>query len=147
MNYYRCKLQYKRDKKRFIMKNYTIYTLFRIILALLMFKQHGIGKWAGLGAEEIQFPAVLFFSAGFSLFLAAVTETICALAVAIGLFTRINAILVAITMFVAGFIYHSPFAGDFKEAESAIIYFICFTFIAFIGGGKFSLDKKINKKN
>ena len=127
------------------MKNTNVYAAFRIILAILMFK-HGITKWEGLGAEEIRFPAVLFFSAGVSLFLAAFTETVCAIAVAFGLFTRINAMLMATTMFVAGFLFHSP-SEDFAASELAIVYFLCFTLISFIGGGKISLDKIMRKKD
>ncbi len=94
---------------------------FKIILS------GGASKWLdpiGLGAST-------------SLYLATFAELVCSVLLILGLFTRLSSTALAFTMFVAGFVFlkNSTFAGK----ELAILFFVGFVALAFLGGGDFSL--------
>ena len=127
--------------------------ILRITTGVLMFVNHGYGKiiagkdrWAKLGnalTDLIGFQTLnVFFG-----FMASFAESIGAIFIAIGLFTRSASVLLFITMLVA-IIKHF---NDNEFAELAFIYWIlCLVFIL-TGPGKLSLDsiflsKMKNKK-
>lgn len=67
-------------------------------------------------------------------------EVVAPVLVLIGLKARPSALIAAISMGVAAFIVHS---GDsLAQKEMAFLFFIGFLAIAFMGAGKFSMDKK-----
>jgi putative oxidoreductase len=73
----------------------------------------------------------------------ALTESLGALFLAMGLFTRISSGLLAITMAVAAFVAHAD--DPFQKKELALAYLAMYLFFALEGGGKYSLDAKIRK--
>ena len=82
--------------------------------------------------------------------LAAFAEGIATLFVAVGLLTRPMALMAVVTMGVAAFAAHGndPWASmGGASKEPAMMYFIGFLAIAFLGGGNLSIDRLIRKSN
>ena len=107
------------------------------IMAGLLFMEHGMSKFFGFpGAAMPSLPPLLM--------LAGVLELAGGLLVALGLFTRPVAFLLAGEMAVAYFMGHFP--KDFfpinNGGDAAILYCFVFLFFAAAGGGLWSLDSK-----
>lgn len=76
-------------------------------------------------------------------FLAAFAESVCALLIAIGLFTRPAALLLFITMAIAA-LHHFVGIGDgMAGANHALKMAAVFLGLIFIGAGRFSFDTKL----
>jgi len=115
----------------------------RLVAGLSMALQHGLGKIQKLLAGDLQFPDPLGVGVASSLFMAGMAEFFCALAVTVGILTRLMSIPVAFTMGIAAFVVH---AGDpFERKELAILYLSIFLVLVLSGGGRFSLEKKLWK--
>ena len=101
-------------------------------------------KWVKLGnAFSKYFGGILDFANPVFGFTAAFSESICAVLVLVGLFTRPAATLVAATMFVAAF-HHITTTGS---PESAFVYFSIFATIVATGPGKYSIDQMFFPKH
>ena len=88
--------------------------------------------------RSLGFPAPVFFAVS-----AMLSESVCAVLVACGFFTRIAAAAVTFTMAVAIF-------ADLKERssiEAAWQYAICFAAISLTGPGAYSFDYLLKRKN
>lgn len=119
--------------------------LVRVSIALLMLT-HGLPKLAKLFSDEpIAFASVFGMSQSLSLVLAIFAEVFCSLLVLVGLGTRFAAIPLVLTMAVAVFYIHS--ADPFSTKEMAVLYLLGFLFILIVGGGRFSLDAVVAKRN
>ena len=70
---------------------------------------------------------------------ATMVQFVCSLFIVIGLFTRINAVL--LTGALSGAIMQNLMAG--RDPQLAILYILIIVSFAFMGGGKFSLDAKL----
>lgn len=121
-----------------------VLLILRVAIGVFMLT-HGLGKMANLfGDEPISFADPIGLGAPVSLALAVFAEVLCSVLLILGLFTRLAAIPLIITMLVAAFIVH---AGDeFREKEMALLYLLVYTVIAITGAGKYSLDNLIYKK-
>lgn len=117
--------------------------LLRLIAGLSMALQHGLGKIQKLLSGDLQFPDPIGVGVTSSLFLAGMAEFFCALAVTLGIMTRLMSIPVAFTMVVAAFVIHA--SDPFERKELAILYLTIFTALTFLGGGRFSLEKMLWK--
>ncbi len=124
------------------------YTLVRVIIGCILF-MHGWGKFGtGIGgitaymAKQGLEPAVFF--AGASMFL----ETVGAICVAIGLFTRFFAAALAIEMAIAFLDVHLArgFAVNKGGFEYVLLIGIVLFAIAVRGGGPYSADRAIGKE-
>ena len=118
--------------------------LLRIIGGSMMVYNHGWGKitagpekWDRLGHALTDIIGFEFLSIFFG-FMAAFSESVCALLIVIGLFTLPATILLLFTMFIA-LINH---VIDGEMPELAIMYFAVTLALILIGSGKFSLDHK-----
>lgn len=123
----------------------TVYSLARVLLALL-FMQHGAQKLFGFfGGIDGAGGAVELVSL---LGLAGVIEFFGGLAVFLGLFTRLAALLSAAEMLAAYLMFHSPQGINpiLNEGEMALLYFAGFLIVAGYGAGKWSLDRVLWKK-
>ncbi|MEI9863888.1 MAG: DoxX family protein [Limisphaerales bacterium] len=127
------------------------HLFFRVSAGVMIFYVHGLHKLEGwidylqhgtpwTLAKEVagmHFPAPM---AG------AVTATfvqfICSLFIIVGLFTRINAALLAGAL--SGAILQNLLAG--RDPQLAILYTLVIVTLVFIGGGKYSLDNKLSFK-
>ncbi|HLE86552.1 MAG TPA: DoxX family protein [Candidatus Brocadiaceae bacterium] len=73
-------------------------------------------------------------------------EAIFPVFIILGVFTRVSALIVAINMFVAAFVFHLNIKGDpFANLEKAFLYMIAFTFIAIAGSGDWTLKRYFDK--
>ena len=117
-----------------------LYLVFRVLVGL-MFMQHGAQKLFGyLGGPQAEL---------MSLFgLAGIFEFFGGLALALGLFTRVVAIITSLEMLYAFFMVHAK-GGEFipilNKGELALMYFAAFLVLIAFGGGKWSFDE--NKKS
>jgi putative oxidoreductase len=119
--------------------------ILRLSAGLMMAFSHGLGKITkNFSGEEIQFADPIGLGPSLSLLLAGSAEFFCALAVAVGFYTRWSAIPVAFTMAVAAFVVHAD--DPFQKQEFALIYFFVFLYFAMVKPGKFSVDAVLNKK-
>lgn len=118
--------------------------LMRLTFGIFMLVNHGMGKMERLlDGGTIRFADPLGLGAEVSLALAAGAETVCALLLALGLFTRLNAIPLIITMAVAAFMIH---AGDpLSDKEPALMYLAAYTALFLMGGGDWSLQTVFSK--
>ncbi|MEQ1876699.1 MAG: DoxX family protein, partial [Bdellovibrionia bacterium] len=73
-----------------------------------------------------------------SLALAIFAEVFCSLGIVTGLCTRLAAIPLMVTMFVASVIVHAD--DPWSKKELSAVYFIAFTAILVMGPGRLSLD-------
>lgn len=120
--------------------------LLRVFLGLAMCFGHGIGKWNTLfSGEEIQFADPFGIGATPSLVMAVFAEVICAILLALGLFTRWALLPLIITMLIAAFVVH--ISDGFGVMEKALLYGICYMALCFTGPGKYSVDAFFKSKN
>lgn len=111
------------------------------IVAGLLFMQHGVQKL--FGWLEGPGPVELLSLMG----LAGVLETFGGLLVAIGLFTRPVAFVLAGQMAVAYFMAHAPesFFPVLNGGEPAALFCFIFLFMSANGSGAFSIDRAQNR--
>jgi len=112
-----------------------VLSIVRIVIALLFF-EHGLSKLFG-------FPQVATAPALFSLsWFAGAIELVGGALLAVGLFSRASAFVMSGEMAFAYFMSHAP--HDFfpinNRGDAAILYCFIFLYIAFAGGGPWSLD-------
>ncbi|APZ90760.1 DoxX family protein [Fuerstiella marisgermanici] len=105
---------------------------------------HGVPKLMGFSKMSGKFPDPLGMGSQLSLISAIGAEVGCALLVIVGLGTRVAAIPLAFTMFVALFIVHG--ADPWKMRELAAVYLCGYLALIFTGPGCFSLDQLIVSK-
>ncbi len=102
---------------------------------------HGVPKLMSLfGDGPIQFADPIGIGVMASMVLAVFAEFLCSIFIIVGFKTRLAAIPLASTMFVAGFIVHSADAWSVKE--KAFIYLAVYVSLIITGGGKFSVSRK-----
>lgn len=124
-----------------------ILSIFRIVFGLL-FLLHGSQKLFNypMGPPEYGFPFPLFSWPGF----AGALELVGGLLIMLGLFTRPVAFIVSGEMAVA------YFKGHFKPqafwplengGELAVLFCFAFLYLAFAGGGRWSLDYLLRRRS
>lgn len=106
---------------------------------------HGIPKLQGFSEMKDGFPDPLGMGSQLSLISAIGAEVGCAVLLIAGLVTRVAAIPLAFTMFVAFYFVHGD--DPWKAKELAVVYMAAYVAIAFIGPGAFSLDHLIFGRN
>ncbi len=118
-------------------------SILRIVVAFL-FMQHGAQKLFGFHALP-QIPAVPLFS---FMGLAGFLEFFGGLFVLFGLFTRPVALILSGEMAVGYFIAHAPkgFWPIATGGDLAVLFCFVFLYLAFAGGGVWSLDRALGRK-
>lgn len=104
---------------------------------------HGLGKLQMLLSGNIQFPALFGIPSVINLTLAMLAEFVAGIMVLVGLRTRLASIPLMITMLVAALVVHSGdplFSSGGASKEFALLYFIAFAGIFFLGSGRYSVD-------
>jgi len=127
------------------------HLILRVSAGLMLFYIHGWHKVEG-GIAYLQhgtpwklaeviagmhFPAPVA-----SAFAATAVESICAPLLAVGLLTRLNAIMLTATLGVA--ILQNFWTG--KDSELALLYALVTLSLSFLGGGKYSLDARLSAR-
>ncbi len=120
-------------------------TIVRVASGAMMAGLHGWQKvWVNGGfgppdylvdsAKSMGFPIPMFFAV-----CAVLAEFLGGILLALGLFTRPAAILIAMTMSTAAFVHH---AGDtLADKERALLFLSAAILFLFVGGGKYSADR------
>lgn len=114
----------------------------RLWLGLSMFFIHGLDKMQHFSDYAGQFPNPIGIGVKPGLVLVIIAEVLGAWMLALGLLTRLGALMLAIDMGVAFFLVHHRAVGmEAHSGELAFIYMAGFVTLFFAGPGKFSLDK------
>jgi putative oxidoreductase len=125
------------------------YTLVRVVIGIELFV-HGWGKVMGPGAAGVTkyFGGLGLPAPGALAYWAIFIETVGALCVAAGLFTRFFAAALAVEMLIAMFAAHwvKGFSVDQGGYEYVLLIGIVLFAIAIRGGGPYSVDAKIGKE-
>ena len=114
--------------------------LLRVAVCAMMLT-HGLYKLSHFSAMSQHFNPI-GIGGTLSLSLVIFAEVFCAIAVLLGLFTRLAAIPLIIAMCVAIF-HHS--GQEFAAKELALLYLTFFTAILIIGPGRYSIDRLLWK--
>ena len=80
----------------------------------------------------------------FSLLLCTFAEFLCSLAIILGFFTRLAALVLVINFWVILFIYGGQ--ETWPQSELPILYLICFVTLLCTGAGSFSLDRLLARR-
>ena len=117
-----------------------VLSILRIVAALL-FLEHGLSKVIGFPTPGPPLHGLLI--------LAAILETVGSLLLLTGVYTRIVAFILSGQMALAYFMAHAP-RGFFPLANSgqgAILFCFIFLYLAFAGGGPWSVDRAVLKQD
>jgi putative oxidoreductase len=117
--------------------------LLRVGSGATMAYSHGWSKFSGFSEMSTQFPDPIGIGVVPSLALAMFAEFFCALLLIPGVFTRLAALPLAITMLVAAFVQHA--SDPFAKKELALVYLVMFLCVACAGPGRFSVDNVFRK--
>lgn len=115
--------------------------LLRISFGVLLLANHGFGKIPRLTADEVRFLNFLGAGPRISLGLAVFAEVVCSSLIILGLFTRLAAIPIIITMVTVIFFVHIN--DTLKQMELPILYLSAMILILVKGPGKYSIDHKL----
>jgi putative oxidoreductase len=114
------------------------------LFAGVLFFEHGLSKLSGFPHSPLPQPAVLSL-----VWWAGAVELIAGLLITLGFATRIAALVASGEMAIAYFLIHAP-VGFFpigNKGELAILYCFIFLYFAIVGGGAWSLDATLKRKN
>jgi putative oxidoreductase len=117
-----------------------VLSIVRIVVALLFF-EHGLSKMVGFPTGEVRELFTLSWWSG-------AIEFVTGALLALGLATRTMAFIASGEMAFAYFLAHAPqsFYPIVNRGEGAILYCFIFLYIAFAGGGPWSLDALLHKR-
>ena len=120
-----------------------VLSILRIVAALL-FMEHGLMKLFHFPAPQPGAPDPL----PALLMAAAWIEVVGGGLLALGLFTRAVAFVCSGEMAVGYFMAHAPngFYPALNMGEAAVLYCFVFFYLAFAGGGEWSLDAQVRKR-
>jgi putative oxidoreductase len=104
---------------------------------------HGWRKLVSYSENSATFADPLGVGPALSLALVVLAEFFCSALLAFGLFTRLAAIPLAITMSVAAFVIHGN--DPWGKKEMAIVYLLIYLTLLFAGPGRISLDRKFGR--
>jgi putative oxidoreductase len=116
----------------------------RIVAGLALAVNHGAAKMQDASqvirdARSMGFPAPTFFG-----WMAALSEFLGGILLALGLATRPAAFLVGCTMFTAAFIYH---AGEgLKKREDALVFLSVAVLFLLAGSGRYGVDALLRRR-
>lgn len=116
--------------------------LMRIFFGVLFFT-HGLDKLMNFNELSYTYPDVLGFGSYMTLMVTIFCEFCCSLFLIAGLLVRIMTIPMIIAMGVAFFDVHDAMM---PEGELALIYFIMFMILFFVGPGRYSVDYLIDNR-
>lgn len=107
---------------------------------------HGWSKLTNFSSMRGKFPDPLGIGSPASLTLTVFGEVVCMALIVLGLYTRLSALVGAITMAVAFFIVHGSKLSGEGSGELAAAYLAVFVTLFLAGAGRYSLDAKLGAK-
>lgn len=119
----------------------------RVWLGLSLAVLHGWAKLMGFSAMAEKFADPIGVGPQAALALTVFAEVVCAVLLAIGLFTRFAAAVLAILMGVAFFVVHSAALSGPASGEMAFVYLAAFVTLLITGAGRYSVDAKLSPPN
>lgn len=131
-----------------ILKNKAINTdlgllILRLTVGHTMFWEHGLGKLTKIiQGEEIAFADPLGIGMVLSFYLVTFAEAICAILLALGLFTRFSALVL---LFNGAVIVYYNYSTGSSHLEIAMLYLAIYVTLFLTGSGKYSIDKLMGK--
>jgi len=115
--------------------------LIRVVLGALMIAFHGWEKLMTARRQFHSFPNLIGISSELSYVLVVWLEVFGALFIAVGLLTRLHALGLAFTMFIAWLLWHKRrFTGE-NAGEMAFAYMAAYLLLFLTGAGRYSLDR------
>lgn len=114
--------------------------ILRVVFSGSMIYGHGLSKFSRLIDGNFNFSNPIGIGEAPTLILAVFSEFIAPFFIIVGYKTKFFSFFPAATMFVATFIVH--FGDSFKSFEKALLFFVGFLVIMFLGPGKYSIDKR-----
>lgn len=123
--------------------NYDLAALCLRLIGGGLMLTHGFPKLMKIINGDWGFPNPLGIGAEASLVLTVFAEFLCAGLILIGFKSKWASFPLMITMVVAALIVHGD--DPFKRKESAIIYFLVYLAIFWMGSGKYSVDNALAK--
>ncbi len=118
----------------------------RLCFGGAMLVLHGWGKLANYSDMLAKFGDPIGLGKAPSLMLVIFAEVVCAAMLAVGLFTRLAALILGFTMGVAFFIAHGGKLSGPGSGEMAFLFLAVCVALFLAGGGKFSVDAKMGAK-
>lgn len=118
----------------------------RLWYGLPLLLLHGWGKLTGFSAMAEKFPDPLNVGHSISLGLAVFAEVVCGACIALGLFTRLAALIAMIELGVAFWFVHGHRLTGSGNGELAYLYVGGYLALLIAGGGKYSVDAGIGAK-
>jgi len=115
----------------------------RLFFGLTMVLHHGWDKLRTFSDTAPNFPDPMHIGHSTSLGLAVFAEVVAAVLLAIGLWTRFAALVLAFEMGVAFTMVHKMAFSGQMPGEMAFMYFGAYFTLLLAGGGKFSADKML----
>jgi putative oxidoreductase len=115
--------------------------LLRLGVGLPMLLNHGLPYLSHFDLEAARFLPMFGLDAGTTLVLAIMAELGGAFLMVVGLFTRLAALVVAVTMMVAFVMVHGASFGGEQSGELAFLYIVGASALIIMGSGRFSWDQ------
>ena len=107
---------------------------------LLLFG-HGLPKLLGYAERAPKFADPIGLGSPVSFALVVFAEVVCAVAVMLGVATRIAVVPIILFLLVGAFVQHA--ADPFREKELALLYLVPFVTLTLTGGGHYATDTMI----
>lgn len=117
----------------------------RVWLAIGLFTNHGWEKLAHFGEMAQNFPDPLHIGKTTGLGFALLSDSICSLLVALGLFTRISSLIILTNLSVAFFIFWNAALTQI-DGELPFVYLGGYLAVLICGAGRFSVDDLMHRK-
>jgi len=119
----------------------------RLFFGLTMLLHHGLDKLNTFNDKAPHFPDPLGVGHSTSLAMTVFAEVVAAILLAIGLWTRFAALVLAFEMGVAFIMVHKMAFSGQMPGEMAFVYFGAFLTLLLAGPGKFSMDRALFGKS
>ena len=110
--------------------------LFRLVFGGLMVKLHGWTKWQNFSDWLPEYPDPLGMGKEVSLLLSILMQVVGCWALILGVQTRLVALMLSSTMFIAAFVVKS--GSTFLERELALLYAFAYLGLFLTGAGKYT---------
>lgn len=115
----------------------------RVVFGLLLLLDHGLDKITHFSKYEYTFYNFLNIGHRWSLVLCIFAEVVCAGLVALGLFTRLAALVLCVNFSVASFMAMKGQPLDHRELP--LVFLAAFVTLLMTGPGKYSVDGAMGK--
>lgn len=120
--------------------------ILRLWVGLSMAVLHGWGKLTNFSAYSGKFADPFGIGPSASLALVVFAELVCAVFIALGLFTRLSALILGFTMAVAFKLGHGMKLSGEGNGEVAFLFLGACVALLVAGAGRFSVDAKMGAK-